>query len=109
MRAIRNLWTRIRNLVVSEIPVITAIVFAALNTATVRSPIGYAGAVATALVRFAVSPAFEKKALEAAQIDPKIIEAVRKLLADEQAAKAVVPVAVDPSVPAFVPTETSAT
>lgn len=85
MRVVRNAITRVRNLIVHELPVIGAVALAAENTATDRSVRGYAVAVGIALLRLAVSPAFTAKAIEEKAISPKLVAAVEALLAQRQA------------------------
>lgn len=85
-RALVNLGIRLRNLIVHEFPVEVGIVIAAVNAATVHSPIGYASAVGAALLRFVVSPAFAQAALREKVVDPKLVDAIAKQVAVWQAA-----------------------
>lgn len=89
MTALTNLVIRLRNLIVAEIPLWTGVVVAAVNTATDRTPKGYAAAVAVASLRFFVSPAFEHAALKVKVVDPKFVNEVEKALAAINAREAV--------------------
>lgn len=88
MTALRNIAIRLRNLVVAEVPLLTAAVIVALNATTDRSAKGYIVAAAVAALRFVVSPALKQAALKEKVLDPKVIAQVEAYLAVRDAAKA---------------------
>lgn len=88
MTALSNFAIRVRNLVVAEVPLLTAAVIVALNATTDRSVKGYIVAAAIAALRFVVSPALKQAALKAKVLDPKVIAQVEAYLAVRDAAKA---------------------
>lgn len=89
MTALANLFIRIRNLVVAEVPFWIGVVIAAVNTSTDRTPKGYVAAAAIASLHFVVSPAFEQAALKVKLVDPKFVNDVEKALAAISAREAV--------------------
>lgn len=97
--AIVNFLIRVRNLVVHEFPVIVAVVIAAATAAAGATPAGFVVAVAVALLRFVVSPAFTSAAVKDRVIPPTVAELVNiavaeKLAALEAPAKVAVPAVV---------------
>lgn len=89
MTALTNLFLRLRNLIVAEVPFWIGVVVAAVNTATDRTPKGYLAAAAVASLHFVVSPAFEQAALKEKVVDPKFVNEVEKALAAISAREAV--------------------
>lgn len=89
MTALTNLFLRLRNLVVAEVPFWIGVVVAATNTVAHRTPYGYASAVLIASLHFVVSPAFEQAALKEKVVDPKFVNDVEKALAAITAREAV--------------------
>lgn len=88
MTALRNLAIRLRNLVVAEVPLLTAAVIVSLNATTDRSAKGYIVAAAVAALRFVVSPALKQAALKEKVLDPKVIAQVERYLAARDAVRA---------------------
>lgn len=100
MTALTNLFIRLRNLIVAEVPFWIGVVIAAVNTSTDRTPKGYVAAAAVASLHFVVSPGFKQAELKAKVVDPKLVEDVLAAINAREAVQAAF--ATDPADPTVV-------